>query len=231
MLTPLTFIFVSEPTSSSLGPISINCNAHSTTSPKSSPNQVGLLTTAGGGPLSPPEDDISVTASPTPSPQPPPAFPGAIPPPIQNNHLFNNALAASLFLNAPLLPPPGQWLYSQFYPQDWSWMHLRHPSMITGPRSSSPQETNQNPDSSSKIDVTELDDSKSVDVDDSQDSKTTENKSETKKTALKEEGVNLTVCKGRKASVTLVRQKDEVSSSECSKRSNNNRHSDVWRPY
>lgn len=190
---------------------------------------MGLLTTAGGGPLSPPEDDISVTASPTPSPQPPPAFPGAVPPPIQNQNLFNNALAASLFLNAPLLPPPGQWLYSQFYPHDWSWMHLRHPSILNATKTNSSEEPEQNPDSSSKIDVTELDDiNKCVDVDDSDESK---NEIDNKK-IIKEEGINLTIYKGKKAAVTLVRQKDEVSSSECkNSRSSNNRHSDVWRPY
>ncbi|KAJ8976048.1 hypothetical protein NQ317_017141 [Molorchus minor] len=84
-----------DPSSTSLGPISISCSsAHSTTSPKTSPNtQVGLLTTARDL-HSPEEDDISVTASPIPSPQPPPAFPGVPPPPLQNNQLFNNALAA-----------------------------------------------------------------------------------------------------------------------------------------
>lgn len=225
----------SEPTSSSLGPISINCNAHSTTSPKTSPGQVGLLTTA-GAPLSPPEDDISVTASPTPSPQPPPAFPGAVPPPIQNNNLFNNALAASLFLNAPLLPPPGQWLYSQFYPQDWSWMHLRHPSLLSAaPRSNSPQEIN--PDSSSsKLAITEGDDFKTGKKSDEElemVDDVSKDQLESKKCISKQEGVNLTIFKGRKAAVTLIREKEEVSSSESSKnsRSSNGRHSDVWRPY
>lgn len=187
-----------------MGPISISCStAHSTTSPKSSPSQVGLLTTA-TAPLSPPEDDISVTASPTPSPQPPPAFPGAPPPPIQNNQLFNNALAASLFLNTPLLPPPGQWLYSQFYPHDWPWMNFRHHPLL--PRSGSPHEPNQNPDSSD------------------------ETKSDEGKKENKDEGMNLSLHKCRKAAITLVRQKEEVSSSD-KEHLKCNRLSDVWRPY
>jgi hypothetical protein len=205
-----------EPSSTSLGPISINCTtAHSTTSPKTSPTQVGLLTTA-GAPLSPPEDDISVTASPTPSPQPPPAFPGAPPPPIQNNQLFNNALAASLFLNAPLLPPPGQWFYSQFYPHDWAWMNLRHHPLL--PRSStSPHEPNQNPDSSGKVEAADNDDGKSDD-----------DKGEKK--CPKDEGMNLSLHRCRKAAITLVRQKEEVSSSD-KEHLKCNRLSDVWRPY
>ncbi|XP_063917090.1 runt-related transcription factor 3-like [Zophobas morio] len=192
-----------EPSSTSLGPISINCTtAHSTTSPKTSPGQVGLLTTA---PLSPPEDDISVTASPTPSPQPPPAFPGAPPPPIQSNQLFNNALAASLFLNAPLLPPPGQWFYSQFYPHDWAWMNLRQHSLL--PRGS-PQEAAQNPDSSGRSEAVDDDEKEAKD---------------------KDEGMNLSLNKCRRAAVTLVRQKEEVSSSD--KDLKCNRLGDVWRPY
>lgn len=224
----------SEPASSSLGPISINCNAHSTTSPKSSPDQVGLLTTA-GGPLSPQEDDISVTASPTPSPQPSPAFSTLAAQPIQNNHLFNNALAASLFLNAPLIPPPSQWLYSHFYPQEWSWMHLKHHSLLPH-RSLSPQEPLQNPDSSgSKIDNCDTNESVTADTtkdEDSNDKKEENVKEESKKGSSKDEGINLTIYRGRKAAVTLVKQRDEVSSSDLKNyRNANSRHSDVWRPY
>lgn len=207
--------FLPEPTSS-LGPITVNCsNAHSTTSPKSSPNQVGLLTTA-SAPLSPPEDDISVTASPTPSPQPPNGFSGVVPPSIHNNHLFNNALAASLFLNAPLLPPPGQWLYSQFYPHDWPWMSLRnHGSLLSGaPRLESPKDLSQNPDSSSSIDITDVEERKEETSEDER---------------LKERKM------ARKASVMLVRQREEVSSSDKigSKAtwSSSGKQSDVWRPY
>ncbi|GJQ73582.1 hypothetical protein Trydic_g13927 [Trypoxylus dichotomus] len=223
-----------EPTSSSLGPISINCNAHSTTSPKSSPNQVGLLTTA-GGPLSPPEDDISVTASPTPSPQPSPAFPGLAAPPMQGNHLFNNALAASLFLNTPLIPPPSQWLYSHFYPQDWSWMHLKHQSLLPN-RSGSPQELIQNPDSSgSKMDTPDTNESISADTtkhEENDDKKEVTSKEEDKRANTRDEGVNLTVYRCRKAAVTLVKQRDEVSSSDIKTyRNSSARHSDVWRPY
>lgn len=226
--------FFSEATSSSLGPISINCNAHSTTSPKSSPNQVGLLTTA-GGPNSPQEDDISVTASPTPSPQPSPAFPGLPAPPIQNNHLFNNALAASLFLNAPLIPPPGQWLYSHFYPQEWSWMHLKHHQLMPN-RSSSPQELSQNPDSSgSKVDTLDTNESVSADTtkeEDGEDKKEATTKDDDKKVNSKDEGVNLIVYRARKANVTLVKQRDEVSSSDIKTYRNSSvRQSDVWRPY
>nr|CAI5838802.1 unnamed protein product [Callosobruchus analis] len=217
-----------EPSSTSLGPISINCSssAHSTTSPKTSPvSQVGLLTTAGDSQSPQEEDNISVTASPTPSPQPSPAFPG-IPPSPQ---LFNNALAASLFLNNPLLPPPGQWFYSQLYPQDWSWMNFRNSGALT--RSTSQDDSSQNPDSSSeKLDVTEVDD-------DSKDVKDIKEKLELKEEkAEKEEkapeGINLSL-KVRKAAITLVRQKDEVSSSERDNVRSGGRDTNrnVWRPY
>lgn len=207
-----------------MGPITVNCNnAHSTTSPKTSPTQIGLLATA-SAPLSPPEDDISVTASPTPSPQPSSAFPGVTPTAIHNNHLFNNALAASLFLNAPLLPPPGQWLYSQFYPQEWPWMNLRQNSLMPSlPRLGSPKDFGQNPDSSSSIDITDVDERKEDDED------KPEREDLEKIEKGRDEGINLTVHRGRKAAITLVRQKEEVSSSEKSSRSG--RHSDVWRPY
>lgn len=258
--------FSTEPSSTSLGPISINCSsAHSTTSPKHSPTQVGLLTTA-GAPQSPQDDDISVTASPTPSPQAPPAFPGVPPPP---NQLFNNALAASLFLNAPLLPTPNQWFYSQLYPHDWSWMHFRNQNLL--PKVGSREESVQNPDSSSEkldvMDVEEENESSAKNDDDTKDIKLTDiakaedgyfktesksndgyseaekyEKSENNNSEVgkvennnrKNEGINLSL-KVRKAAITLVRQKDEVSSSNKDgfkiSRTSSNRNSDVWRPY
>ncbi|KAJ8943094.1 hypothetical protein NQ318_009168 [Aromia moschata] len=223
-----------EPSSTSLGPISINCSsAHSTTSPKTSPN-VGLLATAGDS-HSPEEDDISVTASPTPSPQPPPAFPGVPPPPLQSNQLFNNALAASLFLNTPLLPPPGQWLYSQLYPHDWGWMNLRSNSLLPG-RPSPQEDTSQNPDSSSeKLDVTEIEEETKDAKDTAKEAfreKRDNDHADDKDSKSFNEGINLSL-RVRKAAITFVRQKDEVSSSErenlkCANR-DSNRH--VWRPY
>ncbi|KAJ8930236.1 hypothetical protein NQ314_016962 [Rhamnusium bicolor] len=183
--------------------------------------------------LTPPkEDDISVTASPTPSPQPPPAFPGVPPPPLQNTQLFNNALAASLFLNTPLLPPPGQWFYSQLYPHDWSWMNLRSNAIL--PRTSPQEDNSQNPDSSSeKLDVTEIEEETKDAKENSKDGfienykDSLRDADDAKERKSFNEGINLSL-RVRKASITLVRQKDEVSSSEkdnlkCS------RH--VWRPY
>lgn len=231
----LTSYFFAD-TSSSLGPISVNCSsAHSTTSPKTSPNtQIGLLTTTESSGQSPEDDDISVTASPSTSPQPPPAFPGMHPPPVQNNQLFNNALAASLFLNAPLLPPPSQWLYSQLYPHDWSWMSLANSHL--GSKSSPKEETTQNPDSSSeKLDVTEVDDDDLHDVKDVKediknfcvDKRTSEKHVENNERHC--EGINLSL-RLSKTAITLVRQKDDVSSNERENaRREVNRH--VWRPY
>ncbi|XP_044739046.1 runt-related transcription factor 1 [Chrysoperla carnea] len=236
-----------EPTTSStasLGPITINCNPHSTTSPKSSPSVGGdprqdIATSASGllttttAPLSPPEDDISVTGSPTPSPQPPAAtnIQGVLAPQsIHSSHLFNNALAASLFLNTPLLPPPSQWIYSHLYPSpDWSWLQLRHPTFLSRPVQS-PSIENQVTDSNGDKDIDE-------------------NKLKSTESA----GINLSVHRGRKAVVTLVKQKNDdnvtstekiatppIASSVTQKNSNNsaggkinssNKHSDVWRPY
>ncbi|KAK4873556.1 hypothetical protein RN001_012916 [Aquatica leii] len=211
-----------EPTPPSLGPISINCQNNLNASPKDSPTQIGLLTTA-KAPLSPQEDDISVTASPTPSPQPPPAFPG-VPPntSLQNNNLFNNALAASLFLNAPLLPPPGQWLYSQLYPPDWSWIHLRHPSLLPNTNSSPKDIKSANSDNVlTRNEFTDVDSNKQ---DDSCEEDT--------RRVSKDEGINLTVARGRKAAITLIRQRNENSDERDSvKNSRSSRHSDVWRPY
>ncbi|XP_060522188.1 runt-related transcription factor 2-like [Cylas formicarius] len=217
-----------EPSSTSLGPISINCGSapHSTTSPRGSPVHVGLLATADGS-KSPQEDDISVTASPTPSPKPLPAFPGVNPGIHSNQQLFNNALAASLFLNAPLLPAPSQWFYSQLYPHDWSWINLRHASLD---QSHSPLEDNsQHPDSSSeKVDVTELDDEEKAEKSD------TSEPSENKKNC---QGVNLSIKveKLKKSSVKFDKQKDVVSHDRDSLKNARNdssgRQSDVWRPY
>ncbi|KAF5287473.1 hypothetical protein FQA39_LY04101 [Lamprigera yunnana] len=204
----------------SLGPISINCQTNlNNSSPKESPIQLGLLTTA-KAPASPQEDDISVTASPTPSPQPQPAFPG-IPPntSLQSNHLFNNALAASLFLNAPLLPPPGQWLYSQLYPPDWSWIHLRHPSLLPNTSSRDLKSSNEN-----LVTRNEFSDVENSKQDDS-------SQEEAKRCIGKNEGINLTVAKGRKAAITLVRQRNSSQERESIKTPRSSGHSDVWRPY
>lgn len=38
-----------------------------------------------------------------------------IPQPNQQQHAFNHALAAQLFLQSPLIPQPSQWLYTQLY--------------------------------------------------------------------------------------------------------------------
>ncbi|XP_044759370.1 runt-related transcription factor 3 [Coccinella septempunctata] len=215
----------SEPSSTSLGPISINCsNAHSTTSPKASPSQEGLLTTATGS-ESPKEDDISVTGSPTPSPQPTSNYSGMVPPPMPNNQLFNNALAASLFLNAPLLPPPSQWLYSQFYPHDWSWMGFRNTASLPSKHSPRDIVQIQNPDSSSS----------NVDTSEGSELKAIELKGKRKAEDEDKVVVNLSSNKARKAAITLIKQREEVTSSERDemKMSRNlaSKNSDVWRPY
>lgn len=222
------FHLISEPSSTSLGPISINCNsAHSTTSPKTSPTH-GLLTTAESS-KSPHEDDISVTASPTPSPQASSTF-SAVTPSSQTNQqqLFNNALAASLFLNTPLLPPPSQWFYSQFYQGgDWNWMNLRHPSLVSSILS--PPE--DHPDSSSeKVDILEVEDEDVKDKTESSD-----NEKESPKKVTVTEGINLSAGKVKRAAVTLIRQKEDLTANkDGSSKSNKNsgaKNSDVWRPY
>ncbi|XP_018332340.1 runt-related transcription factor 1-like [Agrilus planipennis] len=225
---------ISNDPSSSLGPISINCNG-TTTSPKSSPVHPGLLTTAR---TSSPEDNISVTGSPLSSPRTAPAFPGVLPSSaLPNNHLFSNALAASLFLNTPMLPPPGQWLYSQFYTPDWPWIQLRHQSLFTAntsARSNSPQDVKSlpNPDSSGiHLDVTEEENRKrenngsEVDVEHVE---RVENNNEDE-----DDGTILRI--GKKANVTLVRQRNEKDSGSASllkvSKGSGARQTDVWRPY
>lgn len=95
-------------------------------------------------------------------------------------------------------------------------MHLRHGSLLSGgvARLDSPKDLSQNPDSSSSIDITDVEERK-------------EEMSEDER--CRERKV------ARKANVMLVRQKEEVSSSEKdvikASRSSSTRHSDVWRPY
>lgn len=95
-------------------------------------------------------------------------------------------------------------------------MNLRHGSLLSGgaPRLDSPKDLSQNPDSSSSIDITDVEERK-------------EEMSEDEK--HKERKIV------RKANVMMVRQREEVSSSDKDaikpSRSNSTRHSDVWRPY
>lgn len=99
-------------------------------------------------------------------------------------------------------------------------------------------ESVQNPDSSSeKLDVTEIEETTQTvrEKDQIDDEMPTVEGNKRNSNHFTDEGINLSV-KVRKAAITLVRQKDEVSSSEkdslkCSRSSANNRHSDVWRPY
>lgn len=95
-------------------------------------------------------------------------------------------------------------------------MNLRHGSLLSGatPRLDSPKDLSQNPDSSSSIDITEVEERK--------DEVSEDERHKEKKIV-------------RKANVMLVRQREEVSSSENNvikpPRSSSTRHSDVWRPY
>lgn len=100
-------------------------------------------------------------------------------------------------------------------------MHLRHGSLFAGGNTAanrlldSPRDLSQNPDSSSSIDITDVEERK-------------------EEMLLEDERVKERKI-ARKANVMLVRQKEEVSSSEKDmvkpSRSSNTRHSDVWRPY
>lgn len=95
-------------------------------------------------------------------------------------------------------------------------MNLRHGSLLGAatPRLESPKDLSQNPDSSSSIDIT--------DVDERREEVAGDEKQKERKVA-------------RKANVMLVRQREEVSSSDRdtvkASRSASARHSDVWRPY
>lgn len=99
-------------------------------------------------------------------------------------------------------------------------------------RTSQDDDNSQNPDSSSeKLDVTEIEDESDIKDDKELVKDVKDHIKETDKDVKNCEGVNLSV-KVRKAAVTLVKQKEEVSSSDrennkCSKE--NSRH--VWRPY
>ncbi|XP_030762901.1 runt-related transcription factor 1-like [Sitophilus oryzae] len=218
-----------DPSIVSLGPISINCNtAHSTTSPKCSPAQLELLTTADGSKSSN-EDDISVSASPTPI-QAPTSFPD-VPTSeyTSQQHFLNNALAASLFLSTPLLPPPSQWFYSQLYSNEWNWLNTPHSGLLSSPIEES---SSQYPDSSSEnIDVLHINEEKC-----------TENSSDdclhsTQKTGKKssQEDGNLNYKFDRQTTMPLAKQIEELSSTK--KESNKSirvsytKGSDVWRPY
>lgn len=126
-----------------------------------------------------------------------------------------------MFLNAPLLPPPGQWLYSQLYPPDWPWIHLRNSSLLSVNNASSPREF-KSENLRIQSDVINSDNEKQ------------NNNNEDDDRRLKDEGINLTVARVRKAAVTLVRQKTDGGASDkytSSTNSRTSRHSDVWRPY
>lgn len=82
------------------------------------------------------------------------------------------------------------------------------------PRTSSPHDTQQNSTKSEGME----------DVD----SKSDDEKKDDKKS--KDEEMNLSLHRCRKAAITLVRQKEEVSSSE-KEHLKCNRLGDVWRPY
>lgn len=120
-------------------------------------------------------------------------------------------------------------------------MGLRNSSALTR---SSQEDNSQNPDSSSeKLDVTEVDE-ESKDVkefskdsfresfrDSTESDEKDEEKNDENERKSFSEGINLSL-RVRKAAITLVRQKEEVSSSDkndlkCSRDGNRN----VWRPY
>lgn len=106
-------------------------------------------------------------------------------------------------------------------------MNLRHPSLVPSILSPPDDSISQNPDSSSeKVDVTEIEDEKP--------SKEKDKEADLEKEANKKnsgEGVNLSI-KGRKAAVTLIRQREEINKEGAKGgRSSGVRNSDVWRPY
>lgn len=114
-------------------------------------------------------------------------------------------------------------------------MNLRHTSLLPGVgRVASPKEFGQNPDSSSSIDITDVDEKNEVDIESQMKSGSDyEATEEERNSASRDEGINLTLHRGKKTAITLVRQKDESVSSTDKKtaRSASARHSDVWRPY
>lgn len=268
----------------------LNCNPHSTTSPRASP-QLDLLNSSSQQ-SSPQDDEISVTASSKGTP-PPDDRPGAFTTVLsksknedlglflnkkhdfmQKNHelssffhnkgqdinnffhnsgqhaghaqgnLFNNALAAQLFLNTPLLQPPNQWLYSQLYQggYDWPWLQMRHPSLMpSNPRiSSASPDTIRVEDSSQESTKRE----ELTAVTPAETIKSSSSRSEippAHKGSIN--GINLS-----KKKASSDKKETESSSVSSSKRSSsplaasgrikngdrNNtttRHSDVWRPY
>lgn len=114
-------------------------------------------------------------------------------------------------------------------------MNLRHTSLLPGvARAASPKEFGLNPDSSSSIDITDVDEKNEVEVESQL--KNYQAAEEGTDSASKDEGVNLSLHRGKKAAITLIKQKEEsVSSTDKNglktSRSGSTRHSDVWRPY
>lgn len=251
--------------------------AHSTTSPRASP-QLDLLNSTSQM-SSPRDDDISVTASSKGSP-PPDDRPGAFTTVLKSKNsdlnslltkknqelmqknpelsgilqhsknmelnafqhasqhphgnLFNNALAAQLFLNTPLLQPPNQWLYSQLYQggYEWPWLHMRHPSLAPSnpvrARSTSPDPIRVEESSQESI---------------HRDDDTPEDKStndSVKSQPKIPNGINLSKKKGAKdldsANITSSKRSSSPLLSNTrgksgAERNVTTRHSDVWRPY
>lgn len=164
-----------------------------------------------------------------------------------HGNLFNNALAAQLFLNTPLLQPPNQWLYSQLYQggYEWPWLQMRHPSLMpTNPRANT-----------SSPDTIRVEDSSQESAKQEDASPVSKSSSEHKSTSVKNpetgghktsstHGINLS----KKKSTTSNKYDSESSNVSSSKRSTSpltasgrtksggernttTRHSDVWRPY
>lgn len=158
-------------------------------------------------------------------------------------NLFNNALAAQLFLNTPLLQPPNQWLYSQLYQggYDWPWLQMRHPSLMP----SNPRISSASPDTI-RVEDSSQESTKREEL-------TTETPTEiTKSSSSRSEmppahkgstvnGINLSK---KKTSDKKETESSGVSSSKRSSsplaasgriksgdRNTTTRHSDVWRPY
>lgn len=164
-----------------------------------------------------------------------------------HGNLFNNALAAQLFLNTPLLQPPNQWLYSQLYQggYEWPWLQMRHPSLL-------PTNARENASSPDTIRVEDSSqESQKHEETPSPVGKTPEHKSATSKSTeisihkTSTHGINLSKKKSPSASSKYDSDASNVSSSKRSsspltssgrtksggERNTTTRHSDVWRPY
>ncbi|GAB0094034.1 uncharacterized protein DMENIID0001_092480 [Sergentomyia squamirostris] len=137
---------------------------------------------------------------------------------------FNHALAAQLFLQTPLIPPPSQWLYTQLYGNyhDFPWFRNTLSSGNTFRGGTSPESTESPPGLVKRSSVTLISHSGhdvASSAKEEADNRNSPPVTSTKRSPSPEEIEE----------TTSEKKLDTIGAAE--RRSRTPKHSDVWRPY